>query len=234
MYDLSSFYHGKEWRKLVEAIRIERVNEDGQLICEYCGKPIVRKYDAIGHHKVELTEENVNDFEVSLNPDNVVMVHHACHNRIHDKLGYSRREVYLVYGPPRAGKTTWVRENMTEGDLVVDMDNVWECVSMCDRYVKPKRLNAVVFKVRDVLIDAVKYRLGRWHNAYVIGGYPLSSERERLCRELGAREVFIDATMEECIQRAEVMEGERAEDWKKFIAEWFERYHATVASSSGD
>ena len=231
MYDLSSFYHGKEWRKLVEAIRIERVNEDGQLICEYCGKPIVRKYDAIGHHKVELTEENVNDFEVSLNPDNVVMVHHACHNRIHDKLGYSRREVYLVYGPPRAGKTTWVRENMTEGDLVVDMDNVWECVSMCDRYMKPKRLNAVVFKVRDVLIDAVKYRLGRWHNAYVIGGYPLSSERERLCRELGAREVFIDATMEECIQRAEGMEGESAEDWKKFIVEWFERYHATVASS---
>ena len=234
MYDLSSFYHGKEWRKLVEAIRIERVNEDGQLICEYCGKPIVRKYDAIGHHKVELTEENVNDFEVSLNPDNVVMVHHACHNRIHDKLGYSRREVYLVYGPPRAGKTTWVRENMTEGDLVVDMDNVWECVSMCDRYVKPKRLNAVVFKVRDVLIDAVKYRLGRWHNAYVIGGYPLSSERERLCKELGAREVFIDATMEECIQRAEGMEGESAEDWKKFIAEWFERYHATFTPSSGD
>ena len=231
MYDLSSFYHGKEWRKLVETIRIERVNEDGQLICEYCGKPIVRKYDAIGHHKVELTEENVNDFEVSLNPDNVVMVHHACHNRIHDKLGYSRREVYLVYGPPRAGKTTWVRENMTEGDLVVDMDNVWECVSGCERYVKPKRLNAVVFKVRDVLIDAVKYRLGRWHNAYVIGGYPLSSERERLCRELGAREVFIDATMEECIQRAEGMDKESAEDWKKFIAEWFERYHATVASS---
>ena len=231
MYDLSSFYHGKEWRKLVEAIRIERVNEDGQLICEYCGKPIVRKYDAIGHHKVELTEENVNDFEVSLNPDNVVMVHHACHNRIHDKLGYSRREVYLVYGPPRAGKTTWVRENMTEGDLVVDMDNVWECVSGCERYVKPKRLNAVVFKVRDVLIDAVKYRLGRWHNAYVIGGYPLSSERERLCRELGAREVFIDATMEECIQRAEGMDKDSVEDWKKFIAEWFERYHATVASS---
>ena len=231
MYDLSSFYHGKEWRKLVETIRIERVNEDGQLICEYCGKPIVRKYDAIGHHKVELTEENVNDFEVSLNPDNVVMVHHACHNRIHDKLGYSRREVYLVYGPPRAGKTTWVRENMTEGDLVVDMDNVWECVSGCERYVKPKRLNAVVFKVRDVLIDAVKYRLGRWHNAYVIGGYPLSSERERLCRELGAREVFIDATMEECIQRAEGMDKDSVEDWKKFIAEWFERYHATVASS---
>ena len=234
MYNLSSFYHGKEWRKLVEAIRLERVNEDGQLICEYCGKPIVRKYDAIGHHKVELTEENVNDFEISLNPDNVVMVHHACHNRIHDKLGYSRREVYLVYGPPRAGKTTWVRENMTEGDLVVDMDSVWECVSGCERYVKPKRLNAVAFKVRDVLIDAVKYRLGKWRNAYVIGGYPLSSERERLCRELGAREVFIDATMEECIQRAEGMEKDSVEDWKKFIAEWFEKYHATFVNSSGE
>ena len=231
MYDLNSFYHGKEWRKLLEGLKLERLNEDGQLICEYCGKPIVRAYDAIGHHKVELTEENVNDFEVSLNPENVAFLHHRCHNYVHDKLGYSRREVYLVYGPPRAGKTTWVRENMTEGDLVVDMDNVWECVSGCERYVKPKRLNAVAFKVRDVLIDAVKYRLGRWRNAYVIGGYPLSSERERLCRELGAREVFIDATMEECIQRAEGMEKDNVEDWKKFIAEWFERYHATVASS---
>ena len=226
MYDLNSFYHGKEWRKLLEGLKLERLNEDGQLICEYCGKPIVRAYDAIGHHKVELTEENVNDFEVSLNPENVAFLHHRCHNYVHDKLGYSRREVYLVYGPPRAGKTTWVRENMTEGDLVVDMDNVWECVSGCERYVKPKRLNAVAFKVRDVLIDAVKYRLGRWRNAYVIGGYPLSSERERLCRELGAREVFIDATKEECIQRAEGMDKDSAEDWKKYVEEWFERYRA--------
>lgn len=226
MYDLSSFYHGKEWRKLLEGLKLERLNEDGQLICEYCGKPIVRAYDAIGHHKVELTEENVNDFEVSLNPENVAFVHHRCHNYIHDKLGYSRREVYLVYGPPRAGKTTWVRENMTEGDLVVDMDSVWECVSGCERYVKPRRLNAVAFRVRDVLIDAVKYRLGKWRNAYVIGGYPLSSERERLCRELGAREVFIDATKEECIQRAEGMEKDSVEDWKKYVEEWFERYRA--------
>ena len=234
MYDLSSFYHGKEWRKLLEGLKLERLNEDGQLICEYCGKPIVRAYDAIGHHKVELTEENVNDYSVSLNPDNVEFLHHRCHNYVHDKLGYSRREVYLVYGPPRAGKTTWVRENMTEGDLVVDMDSVWECVSGCDRYVKPKRLNAVAFRVRDILIDAVKYRLGKWRNAYVIGGYPLSSERERLCRELGAREVFVDATKEECIQRAEGMEKDSVEDWKKYVEEWFERYHATFTNPSGD
>lgn len=234
MYDLFSFYRGKEWRKLLEGLKFERVNEEGQLICEYCGKPIVRAYDAIGHHKVELTEENVNDYSVSLNPDNVAFVHHSCHNRIHDKLGYSRREVYLVYGPPRAGKTTWVRENMTEGDLMVDMDNVWECVSGCERYVKPRRLNAVAFRVRDVLIDAVKYRLGKWRNAYVIGGYPLSSERERLCKELGAREVFIDTTKEECIQRAEGMEKDSVEGWKKYVEEWFERYHATVTNPSSD
>ena len=232
--NLDEFYRSDEWTKFRLMIINDRTREDGFVYDEVTGKPIVRKYDVILHHKVELTEENVHDYEISLNPENIMIVSHKTHNILHDKLGYSRREVYLVYGPPRAGKTTWVRENMTEGDLVVDMDSVWECVSGCDRYVKPKRLNAVAFKVRDVLIDAVKYRLGRWHNAYVIGGYPLSSERERLCRELGAREVFIDATMEECIQRAEGMEGESAEDWKKFIAEWFERYHATFTPSSGD
>ena len=223
MYDLFSFYRGKEWRKLLEGLKLERVNEEGQLICEYCGKPIVRAYDAIGHHKVELTEENVNDYSVSLNPDNVAFVHHSCHNRIHDKLGYKKREVFVVYGPPLAGKTAWVKDCMVEGDLVVDMDNVWECVSGCERYVKPRRLNAVAFKVRDVLIDAVKYRLGKWQNAYVIGGYPLSSERERLCKELGAREVFIDTSRDECMERLAERNVDKVE-WEKFIDDWFERH----------
>lgn len=226
MYDLNSFYHSKQWQKLLEQIKHERLDEDGNIICEYCEKPIVKAYDIIGHHKVELTEENVNDFEVSLNPENIQLVHHRCHNYIHNKLGYSMREVFLVYGAPCSGKHTWVRENMNEGDLIVDIDNIWMCVSGLIRFQKPNRLKSIVFKQRDSLIDSVKYRFGKWNNAYILGGYPLQSERERLCRDLGAREVFIDTDKAECIRRAEMQdEIEDKEEFKRYIEEWFDRFN---------
>lgn len=227
MYTLFTFYRSREWAALLAALKQERVNDEGQIVCEYCGKPIVRAYDMIGHHKEELTEENVNDFSISLNPNNVQFVHHRCHNYIHNKLGYKVREVYLVYGSPLSGKTTWVRDNMDEGDLIVDMDSIWQCVSGCDRYVKPKRLNAVVFQVRDLLLDAIACRLGRWSNAYVIGGYALQSERERLCKALGAREVFIDVSKEECLKRLEQSDRDH-EEWRRYIDEWYRLYNPPV------
>lgn len=224
MYNLSNFYQSKEWRSLLEGLKLERLNDQGQIICEYCGKPVIRAYDIIGHHKEELTEENVNDFNISLNPDNIAFVHHRCHNYIHNKLGYAVREVYLVYGAPMSGKRTWVAENMSEGDLVIDLDNIWQCVSGCGRYIKPNRLRAVVFKVRDTLLDSIRYRIGKWNNAYIIGGYPLQSERERLCKELGAREIFIESSEDECIARLIESEDRNKDEWMKYIEEWFDRY----------
>lgn len=224
MYNLETFYRSREWRSLLENLKLERVDNKGQIICEYCKKPITRAYDIIGHHKEHLTEENVNDFNISLNPANISFVHHRCHNFIHNKLGYSGRQVFVVYGAPLSGKTTWVKNNMSEGDMVVDMDSIWQCISGCDRYIKPNRLKAVAFKVRDSLIDSIKYRYGKWSNAYVIGGYPYQSERERLCKELGAREIFIDVSKDECIDRLQSSEDRNKDEWSKYIEEWFERY----------
>lgn len=222
--ELSEFYKSNEWRKLLSVLKMERMDDNGQIICEYCGKPIVRAYDIIGHHKEELTEENVNDFSISLNPENIAFVHHRCHNFIHNKFGYKVKEIYLVYGAPLSGKREWVSENMNEGDLVIDIDDIWQCVSGCARYVKPNRLKSVVFRVRDTLMDCVKYRNGKWNNVYIVGGFPLSSERERICKEYGAREVFIEVTKEECIERLNAMEMPDKESWMNYIGEWFERY----------
>lgn len=230
MYTLDNFYQSKPWRKLLEQIKIERLTPDGKIICEYCKKPITRAYDIIGHHKTELTDDNVNDYNISLNPDNVALVHARCHNFIHDKLGYSRRQVYLVYGSPLSGKSSWVRDNMSEGDLVIDLDNLWQAVSGCDRYTKPNRLKAIVFKLRDTLLDSVKYRLGKWNNAYIIGGYPLQSERERLCQELGARLIFIDTSKEECLERLAQSNARDKEEWIKYIDDWWSKYTRDVSA----
>ena len=226
-YTSANFYKSDAWYNLTQLIKSERINENGDLICDYCGEPIVKAYDCICHHVIELDEGNVNDVMISLNPENIQLVHHKCHNRIHNKfrLDNTIRQVYLVYGSPLSGKTTWVNEVQNTGDLIIDMDSIWQCISGCSRYEKPKRLNQCVFGVRDYLIECVKYRRGKWLNAYVIGGYPLISERERLCKELGAKEIFVDTSRNECIERLmRIDDGRNKEEWLHYINDWWKRY----------
>lgn len=224
MVTLQNFYKSKEWEKLIALIRMERVHEDGQIYCEQCGRPITDKYDCIGHHKIFLTEDNVNDANIALNPDNIMLVHHKCHNHIHNKFGWTKKEIFLVYGSPLAGKTSYVESVREEGDLIVDIDRIWECVSGCPSHVKPKRLNGIVFGLRDRLMEMVKYKVGKWNNAYIVGGFPLISERERICKELGAREVFIDTPKEECIARLRNAKDRPIDEYEKYIEEWWKRY----------
>lgn len=225
---LSDFYHSKEWERFRPIVIDSRTDDKGTIYCEYCGKPIVKTYDCILHHTEELTEANVNDVLVSLNPELIQLVHHACHNKIHNKLGYANRQVYVVYGSPLSGKSVWVDKVKQIGDLIIDMDSIWQCISGCDRYIKPNRLRSVAFGIRDELIDMVRTRRGKWLNAYVIGGYPLQVERERLINMLGAREVFIDTDRKECIKRLmECEDGRDKEEWMKFIDEWWNKFNPT-------
>lgn len=225
-YDLTTFYKSKEWSRLTQIIRAERLNDDGLNVCEYCGKPIVRSYDCICHHKEHLTEENVNDVMISLNPDNIMLLHHKCHNIIHDKFGYSKRGIYLVYGSPFAGKRAWVDDVKTDGDLIIDIDSIWQCVSGCNRYTKPNRLRSNVFGIRDRLLDDVKYRRGKWSNAYIIGSYPLVSERERLVKELGAEEIYINSSKGKCLENLMKVADELHIDivqYSNYICDWFDK-----------
>lgn len=221
---LTDFYNSREWAEFRKVVIAERLTEEGYTIDEYTGKPIVRAYDVILHHIEPLTEENINDVNISLNPENIMIVSHKSHNYIHNKLGYSYRQVYLVYGAPLSGKKTWVKDNMSDGDLIVDIDKIWECISGCDRYTKPNRLKSVVFRLRDTLLDAVKYRYGKWNNAYIVGGYPLQPERDRLSKDLGARQIFIECSQDECLKRLKECEDGRGEEWKQYIDDWFDKY----------
>lgn len=217
MLRLDTFYKSKEWTGLVERLKLERVNDKGQLICEYCGKPIVKKYDCIGHHVEELTEENVNDYSVSLNPENIKLIHFRCHNKIHGRFDGFYQSVYLVYGSPCSGMVEWVEGVAEPDDLILYIDRIWECLATGGRK-KPNRIKANVFGVRDCIMDQIRTRTGRWRNAYVVGGYPLASDRERLCDMLRAKPVYIEATMAECLAKA------KTEDEKEYIEDWFESF----------
>ncbi len=224
MFNLFSFYRSREWEAFRELVISERTKPDGLIYDEVTGRPILKRYDLILHHKIELTEENVNDYNISLNPDNIMVLSHKSHNTIHNRFcGTKVRRVFLVWGAPLSGKTSYVRDAHLPGDLIVDIDSIWESVSGEARYIKPKELKPIVFRIRDAEIDAIKYRLGQWQSAYLIGGYPIASQRKHLCDELHAREIFVDSTNDECLQRLEEAgDGRNVDEWRRYIDDWFE------------
>ena len=106
-------------------------------------------------------------------------------------------------------------------DLILDIDRIWDAICLDGWRHKTKRLNANVFGIRDCMLDMIRTRTGMWRNAYIIGGYPLRSDRDRLCDMLRATPIYIESTLDECLARAET---ERPDDWKEYIIRWFENY----------
>lgn len=216
MFTLSTFYRSPEWVALRSRLMLERVNASGDVVCEHCGKPIVNKYDCIGHHKTPLTEANVNDYTISLNPDNIALVHHKCHNQIHNRFGSYTRHIYIVYGSPCAGKSTYVDSVALKDDLIIDIDRIYSAINNA----RSNRLYDNVMQVYRSLIDAVQTRNGRWVNAFIVRTFPLKGERERLAATLGAELVHIDTPQEVCLERA----LQRAEGYDKIVEDFWRKF----------
>ena len=222
---LSEFYKSTAWKNCIAALKAERLNEEGFLICEHCGQPIVKAYDCIAHHKNPLTIGNVNNPEISLNPDNLALLHHRCHNEVHNRFGlYIPQKVNIVHGAPLSGKTSFVLANKSDRDIVVDMDRLWSAITLEPLYVKNNYLKANIFEVRNNLIEQIRMRQGSWQTAWVIGSYPRSGERERLADRLGAELIHIDTTEAECMERLYQSNDRNVELWAGYITEYFKSF----------
>ena len=206
----------------------ERTNKaDGILYDEHNGEPLLRSYDIIAHHKQELTLQNVNDYSISLNPENIMLVSHRSHNEIHSRFGYEQgRKVYFVYGAPCSGKSTWVQQIKGNSDIVADIDLIWQAITGGSRYQKPDALKANAFQLYNAVLDMVKTRQGKWARAYVIAGGAHKGQRERTIKDLGAEPIFIDTDKETCLQRLRSDQERQAvaTQWEKYIDDWFTIY----------
>ena len=213
---LHKFYCGKAWRDLCYCLKL---NAGGR--CAHCGEIIEDFSFLIGHHKIELTEDNVNDSNISLNPDNIEIICLNCHNKEHRRFGH-KQHVYIVWGSPLSGKTTLVRQMMQYGDIVMDMDALWQAVTFQPEYIKPDNCRFNIFMLRDSVLDQIKTRYGQWYDAYVIGGYPDKYERERLVQALGAELIYCDSTKEECLARRQ--KSGKQSSWDNYILDWWDTY----------
>jgi len=218
---LQVFYASKEWRSLRLQLIVERMGT-----CERCGI-IHLSIDLVGHHIIELTPENVQDHNISLNPENIEIICRTCHDLEHNRFGKRKeKKVFLVYGPPLAGKKEFVIQQMRRGDLVINMDDLYSAISGLPEYDKPDNLFSNVIAVHNQLIDQAKTRMGKWENAWIVGGYADKFKRNRTASDVGAELIFINASNEECLSRLEMDERlkYRKAEWRGYINKWFEQY----------
>lgn len=232
---LASFYASDDWSACKAAVLQERI-KGGAVYCEHCDEVVLKDFNPRGrnnagamvfHHKRPLlTIADANNAAISINPRNIAILHWQCHNAVHNRFtGQStqpEQKVYLITGAPCSGKTTFARERMQAGDVIVDIDDIWQQVSGGPRYDKPNSLKPIVFKTRDLQEEQVRIRAGTWRNAFIIKSLPLPMDRRREAEKLGAEVITIDTPKEECLERLRNNpQGRDVAAYEKFINDYF-------------
>lgn len=236
----TQFYNGQDWANCKAQVTQERL-KSGALYCEHCGKIILKSFNpnaknnkgaVVYHHKIYLTNQNVNDASISINPANIAILHWQCHNEVHGRFNGAavavERKVYLVTGAPLSGKTTFVRERMQEGDLVFDIDDLWQMLSGQERYIKPNTLKTMVFNLRLAVKEQIAKGAGGWRNAYIIESLPLATDRKREAERYKAHNteiITMEASREECLNRLYTMpNGRDIKSYEEYINNYFDDY----------
>lgn len=235
---LASFYAGDDWSTCKAFVLNERI-KGGAVYCEHCGEIILKDFNPrernnagamVFHHKRPLlTVADANNAEISINPRNIAILHWQCHNVVHNRFTgqntQPEQKVYLITGAPCSGKTTFARERMQAGDVIVDIDDIWQQISGQPRYTKPNSLKPLVFATRDTQEDKVRTRAGTWRNAFVIKSLPLPMDRRREAEKLGAEVITIETPKEECLDRLHKNpNGRDVAEYEKFIKNYFDYY----------
>ena len=73
------FYRSKQWQKA----RVYVLQRDNYL-CTMCGSPAEEV-----HHIIHLTPDNINDPNITINPENLKSLCRDCHHRVHERGKYA-------------------------------------------------------------------------------------------------------------------------------------------------
>lgn len=240
---VAQFYGGDEWQACKVQVIHQRMREYGAIYCEHCGRLILKGFNPkeknnagaiVFHHKIFLNAGNVNDASISINPENIAVLHWTCHNEVHGRFGFGggnnipEKKVYLITGAPCSGKTTWARERIGENDLILDIDDIWQTISGQPRYTKPSAVKPFVFAARDEIKNMVARGAGTWRNAFIIEGLPSKMDRQREADRYRAHNteiITMNTEQAECLARLHANpNGRNVKDYEIYIAQYFARW----------
>ncbi len=143
--------------------------------------------------------------------------------------------LYLVTGPPAAGKSTWVRQHAKQGDITIDYDAIAQTLTPNGDapHDHPAHVKAVTKAARQAAIDKA-LTLADQHDVYVIHSMP-SHALVQHYQAHGAEVVTIDPGQDVVLARCK-----RERPWRitQAAKQWYrERQYAskpTVDASKPD
>lgn len=235
------FYNGVDWALCKAQVMQERM-KDGAIYCEHCGGLILKSFNPkkrdnkramVFHHKIYLTNENVNDASISINPENIQILHWACHNEIHERFSVTQRrekKVYLIIGAPCSGKADFIKKRVQDGDIVLNVDDIRQCVSGLPRFKEPKTIKNLIFNIRSEIKKYIANSgFENWRNAYIVESRlytPIdrAKEAERYKR-FNVEVIIMDVTREECLERLyKEPNGRDIKEYENFINEYYDNF----------
>lgn len=128
--------------------------------------------------------------------------------------------VYLVCGPPGAGKTTYVSRHISPGDIRIDFDLLGVAMTNCECHEHEEILWPRIIDVRDYLMATID-SFPEVRNTWVVMGAPLKSERD-YWRKQGAEIVLLDVSERECIEH--IRHDRNIDDNRQRISRWWRMY----------
>ena len=148
----------------------------------------------------------------------------------------------VVCGPPGSGKTTYIRERLQYGDVVIDMDRIWMCFTGLGWYVKPPGLFRFI---RGVYLQAVATlphglravstlphglravaTLPHGLRVWVVMGGARRGDRQEMVNKYNAEIIMLDVSANECKRRIgeDDRRRESAVQWDALVDDWWRRY----------
>lgn len=126
--------------------------------------------------------------------------------------------VYLIYGSPCSGKSTYIKAHFKTGDIVCDVDRIYSALCFNEEHQTELYAQEVASKLNDTLLDIIRDREGHWKNAYVVSLANTKEKLNRAIERINADEaIYIDTPFEVCVERAK----ERPFYFPWLIEEWF-------------
>jgi len=126
----------------------------------------------------------------------------------------------FVCGPPGSGKTTYVAERAKRGDLIIDLDDLWEALTGLGRFDESEILLPYIHEAR----NAVLKRWGAYRNCdiWFIHCAAWRDKRRAARRMFDADVVILEVSPNECVRRSEGRGSDRVKLFDMATAWWRE------------
>lgn len=199
-------YKTGQWRKQRQAV----LDRDAHL-CQIGGEHCTRNATSVNH----IVPRSAGG--PPLDPSNLRSSCRSCNQTHHSQEGWrnSPTRITLVWGPPCAGKSTYVQDHAKPGDLVIDFDLIAQSFGSPNTHDHSQTVTDVANRVRNKRLG--RLRLGKYNTprAWIV-----SANNQALLQYPYHEEVLLDPGPTVAHTRA--VEANRPYRWHQLIDDWYD------------